>query len=263
MKTKIILSFAVLFFIALLLSQRAAAQVYTPPDSCLKMHWPDAPNNGYTNPDSVMYDSCTCPDINNTNHCLYAKRYWSFDLPYWALWMPEFPRDTIILKIWQDIDTNYRELRQGFSQMEIKFGKFYIQKVIPDDIDSESIGSRFFSILFDKYQNIEDIINAFDTIPNIELFYYNNRNYQYAGEVINKNIIENYYEIQYETNFIKIIILKEISNKKYYLNIYNYIGIRIQSQSTTCANEIEIDISKYNRGIYFIQINDKIYKFIK
>jgi hypothetical protein len=255
---------SLLFFAIFCHYQTKAADTLNP---CWKLEYPIDEWN-FKNPDSVMFDSCLCPPPQYNqygDHCpfKYAKRYWSFLLPYRALWMPEYPPDTVILKNWQDIDTSYKELRQDFSKMELLFGKFYIQKVFPDYSDSISLSSRYFYILFDDYQKIEDITVAFDTIPNLEKFGYSGRDVHLAGDVINEDIMGTFYEIQYGTNFIKIKILQEIYNKNNYINIYNYLGNRIYTQRISSSNEIDIDISGYNVGIYFLQINNKIYKFIK
>ena len=199
----------------------AAADTLNP---CWKLEWPDDPQHGFTNPDSVMFDSCLCPQPQYDEYGTgcpykYTKRYFSFFLPYWALWMPEYPSDTIIYKTWQDIDTNYRELRQDFSNMEYIFGKYYIQKVYPESTDSTSLGSRYFYILFIKYQDIDDILITFNTITDLENFGYAGRDFHYAGSVKNIDITEKFYEIKFEMNYIKVQIIQINYIKYYNLNI--------------------------------------------
>lgn len=145
----------------------AESQTYQ--DSCIRIIWEHNPEYGYFNPDSVLIDSCMCPDM-IWEFCpyLYANRWYKLYLPNGAINLPAYPHDTTIYVSWQDIDTNFVELRQKFSEMESIFGNFIFKKVSPEIIDTFALGSRHFVIKFDDYLLIDSVVQFLKTFPDIE-----------------------------------------------------------------------------------------------
>jgi hypothetical protein len=267
MKTKIILMFAVLFFIALLLKPQKATAADTL-NPCWTLTYPNDPAHNMYNPDTVMYDSCKCPKTIFGKHgigCkyIYAKRYFFCRFPYRALIIPYAPRDSVIYRTWQDIDTNFTLLRDSLSKMEIKYGKFYLQKGAPDAIDSNSLASREFYLLFDNYQPIDSIVNFLKNIKTIEACDYLHDDTQLLGSVA--------FDINDYNNFLinftdkKIIIEKKQDNiyQTDNIHIYNYLGAMVCSKEFSNIQQIIIDISNFNYGVYFLIYNNIHIKFIK
>ena len=59
-----------------------------------------------------------------------------------------------------------------------------------------------------------------------------------------------------------VIKLSAVGNQPSTLKIYNVSGAIIDEIDFN-SNEIEINVSEYKSGIYYIEINDKTVKFIK
>ena len=264
MKTKMFLVIAsALLFAMLCIPQKEAASDTINP--CWRLTHKDDPQHGSYNPDSVMFDSCLCPP-NIPIYCkyIYAKKYFKMFLPYRALFIPELPWDTLVYRHWQDIDTNFINLRNGLDTLEKIFCSYEIQKEQPDNIDSTSWGSRSFYIIFDNYVNIDSVDNYLNTVKDIEEPFYWYRDGSIGGINWSSNNNKDFNYIINNSNYIiEIIIPQNRVSQKNKFNIYNYLGIKIFTGEITNANEFNIDISGFRCGLYFLQINDKIYKFIK
>jgi hypothetical protein len=230
---------------------------------CWKLIWEDKPETGYENPDSVMYDSCKCPTKPLDCYYVFAKKYFDCYLPYGALLVPQVPRDSVILKTWRDIDTSFTNLRTELEKIEIIFGKFYFQKIFPDIIDSSSSASRYFYIFFEKYQNIYDVDSLFIPIKELYRFRYYSRLAHWLSKITEELPIKELTLIKINSDRIEVQIPEEIASTHKRINIFNCLGETILSRETENKTIVQIDISNYNYGVYFIQINDKTYKFIK
>ena len=241
--------------------------IYSQIDSCWDMVLPHDPAHGYFNPDSVLYDTCLCktkPWLPPYCKYVYAKQWFGLNLPNGALNIPQAPRDSIILRNWRDIDSSFTDLRAGFENLENIFGNFSFMKVFPDDIDTNSIGSRYFKIRFDSYVNIDSASNLIDSIKGIKGGGYLGR-YNYY-ENVNDSIYNNEQKILIISpnpcnNLLKITGYFVIKTN---IQIITLQGIILYSKKFTELNyydSILINTSELPNGIYYIRIGNNIQPF--
>ena len=259
MKAKIFLGIALLLFVILFVPRRAVAQVYTPPDSCLKMIWPNdynsINNTGSSNPDSIRVDSCFgSPTFGRQ----FAKKYYAigFNENY-------YPFDTILtkndIKEVADISNKHLALKQILDSFEIQYGNIYFKGLNDYPNDSIFMLSPSIIMFFEKYQDYKLIVeyfsNSIDSIKDVE--------YDYRAMIpdaipnditlkqnikINPNPAQNYIDIEIQ------IPLKQ--NK---IQILTTLGIIIYESGF----QKRIDVSGLINGLYFLKIENQYFKFIK
>ncbi|MGA2296576.1 MAG: T9SS type A sorting domain-containing protein [FCB group bacterium] len=258
MKTKIILSlFVIIITIILLNTQRAAAQVYSPPDSCLKMIVPNQGGNGYyENPDSVKVDSCL---DSPTFGKIYTKKYFSFYTPNkYIFTIIPLPNDTIVG--WEAIDNKYIKTKQEFEEMGKIYGKFYIKR-FDTPIDSVHLKYPIFYLWFDRNNMVDSIVIVGNRIDNITEVTLESK----WGTVSVKEIKNNKYDFNINPNPANENIIIDITDKDILsyseLNLINYLGIIIKKFNNN-NQKIIINIQNLPNGIYFIKINNIIKPFI-
>jgi hypothetical protein len=253
---KILITMLLTFFVA------GAAYAYTPPDSCLKMKCPDnyntSNNTGTPNPDSVRIDTCISSPTFGKD---FAKRY--FQLKF-----TQYPFETAIpvneVKRVSDLREDIPGLKQQFQELEEDLGSIYflrLTKQYGEISDSIIILNSIVFIYFEKYQDIDYINSAFQLqINSLVGLIYENR----AGcDILSVNDL-------YKLNSKNIIILPNPvrdritlkflnSNRNERIIIISAIGIK---QYETEYKET-IDISFLPDGVYYLVINNELYKFVK
>ncbi|TAL66937.1 MAG: T9SS type A sorting domain-containing protein [Bacteroidetes bacterium] len=135
-------------------------------ENCLQLVFPHQPDSLINNPDSVMVDTC--------DGYFYTKKWFFVLLPVNSLNIPQAPPDSILEVGWDDIDTNFQSLRDGFEELENKFGMFTLRKQVPEMSDSNAIGSRVFMIRFNNYVRIDSVYYTLKSISGIQDCYYIN-----------------------------------------------------------------------------------------
>ncbi len=81
-------------------------------DSCLYL-LPNEPSKNIINPDSIMIDTC----YNEA----YAKNWFSVNFYVDVFHIPKYDNpDTIIERTWDNIDTNYADIRSAFQELKNK-----------------------------------------------------------------------------------------------------------------------------------------------
>jgi hypothetical protein len=96
---------------------------------------------------------------------LYAKGGFNIQFSYYILPTPVGPEDTVIDRVWQDIDTNYPTVRAYFDTIEQEYGSFIFRKLYPHITDT-SLGRRsFYNIWFVNDVNIDSVTIAIRRIP--------------------------------------------------------------------------------------------------
>ena len=228
-------------------------------DSCWKMYFPNEPEKGFLNPDSVMVDTCLSGSsiFPYTPHeILLAKRWFSTILPIHALDIPVARHDTIIERNWRDIDTNFKNLRNGFADLEIKFGEFKLYKTQPENDDTNSYGSRSFRIKFNNYIVIDSVIFYLRKIT-VLIF----PNYEYRNMIID-NIL-NFSEIDtckiliYPNPISDLFFIKNLNFKQKLIitllneNLYDLKKIKIFNET---YNDYIFDLHDFSNGIYYLKI---------
>ena len=265
MKTQLLFLF-VLFLLFCLPNAAKAEQMQDSLNPCWELIYPDEPDKGYHNPDSVMWDTCLCDKkLRPKSLCnyIYAKQWFGLGLPYRALYIPEAPYDTLIYRTWMDIDTNYKKMKQDFQNMEKLFGFYRFRKVFPEDTDSTSDGSRYFKIIFDKYVHIKTIVDYLYTIDSVEhpvyVLLYGNDHDDYVSDNNINNYLINIYPNPTK-NILNVIVNKDfkIFNLKIY-NIYGTCLIDTYRGNYNKGEKVTIDINNWINGIYFIRINNIYY----
>ncbi|MFN5309273.1 MAG: hypothetical protein ACK5C0_07445, partial [Candidatus Kapaibacterium sp.] len=122
--------------------------------SCQRLILPHNPPMGKFNPDSVMVDTCS--------NQIFAKRSFRILLKKDFFATPQLPRDSVIIKHWTDIDTSHYNIRHFFESIEDSLGNFSFNKIYPDIIDTNKVGSKYFLLQFTQHQNIQIVDSLFN-----------------------------------------------------------------------------------------------------
>ncbi len=256
-----------IFALAIVLSSLGSiAQM--PPDSCFKMICPDEePGEGgsdfYSNPDSVLVDSC----YGSANFGVaYAYKYFEFHLetvasdgyPFGNLITLNTPYSV------NDMTSSYDNAKQKYSQIDPDF-KFSIIRpsygeVLGGQAESEHMIRPCFAIVFDNYVPIKE---AKQLLFAIFEGYVESKSIAYASRAgvavsVTENDEQNSEITIYPNPATEIITIAGICNSQKY-EIFDILGNRLTSGEFTGS----VDISNYQMGVYYIQINNKRIKFIK
>jgi hypothetical protein len=246
--------------ILFLLISGAAVYSYTPPDSCLKLVWPNdydyINNTGTSNPDSVQIDTCLgSPTFGR----LFANRYFRCRFNTYIF-------DSVIQKNVQktvnDISALYPNIKNQFLRLDSIYGPIYFVRESEgmDWPDSAYFLSGRIDLFFENYQNIDSIVIIFSSsLDSLMLFGYANRAVDPVSvdEKINSEIIlipnpaSDYIEITAGS-----VILSEA--KEPFIRICNILGVE-QSLSfqrkLESSSSLRIDVSHLYPGVYIVQIN--------
>jgi hypothetical protein len=232
-----------------------------PPDSCLKMVFPnncwDTLNHtGYFNPDSVKVDSC--PGSPSYGKC-FAKRYYQISFVY-----PLYPFDSIIrlndIKRVSDISDRHPQLKQRFMELDSIFGPIYFTEIEDYSMypDSILLMSPAIIIYFEGYQDIDSITNYFkNTIDSVRWVVYLNR----AGlpTIVNDNKFNNLIKLYPNPvdNFVQITLSN--LNEQSKVQIFSSQGFIVMESEL----KDKIDVSSLPKGVYFLKVGNTVLKFLK
>ncbi len=240
-------------FILVLISFSAKSQV----DTCWTMVYPDDILNGYSNPDSVLYDSCHCKDAYNKGcDSVYAKQWFEFSFmdndPYN---FPSFPPDTIIETTWQNLDSNYVELRNLFQGLENIFGKFILRKEFPDAVDP-ILAARAYIIRFDNYVNIDSVIFYLSNELIEKIYYLNNAahllsNYEEPNSTKDIKLYPNpctTYTNLFLKNYFGLFIIKLYGSNGQFIEDIS------EPENSDNFTVFKINTTQFSNGLYFVVI---------
>ncbi len=126
-------------------------------DSCLYDKYIRCTQFGYWNPDSVMSNKC-----NGADNFDYAKGRFRVVFSEYLFQTKEGEElrlnyhqiDSILT-----LNNNFTKTGKELSELNNLFGNFNLIKVIPADIDSTLISARCYDIGFNKYSNVDSILN--------------------------------------------------------------------------------------------------------
>ncbi|NOZ46674.1 MAG: hypothetical protein GXO79_07805 [Chlorobi bacterium] len=232
----------------------------TPPDSCLKFYW-EPQDSTFRNVDSVMVDSC---EQSQTFGQLYAKEYFVVEFDHNIIPRDTiYPKDTIIEYSWEDIDTNYSELRLGFFRLYQKYGNFWFREIRPQEVDTTVFFKRELFIRFEDYRNIDSIVDFIKEIPLVsEVLYFQ----RYGGVVdveAEKNTNENDFSM-FPIPAKEIIYFRFDSVNRpevdypILIEIYSISGVKVYSKYMYHNELCSINLKNFNGGLYFVRHNNTV-----
>lgn len=236
-----------------------------PPDSCLKMIWPNdyshhnGTSHGSVNPDSVRVDSC---EWSPTYGRMFAQRYFYIGLPENYYPFEPMPDWDDILTV-NDISNNYADFKQTFQQLESELGTIYFRKGDPGMTqfsDSIILQNPWIIVFFEDYQDIDYVEELFEnSIDSADYVLYLNQA-RIPTDIVEENNPE-------KSNFIispnpvedrlTIKAPDDIKNQK--IIIYNSPGIEV----LRIPYQEQIDVSGLPSGVYYLRIGENVTKFIK
>jgi len=255
---EVVIKEKVLLLFLLLLAPSGRLFLQEIPDSCLKFYW--EPTIGFQNPDSVKID--TCIDSPTYNH-IFAKEFFTVQFEYNVL-----PRvdstygDSIVEYRWYDIDTNYNETRNGFSELEKKFGTFYFREIYRYEPDTTENEKRQLRIRFDEYVDVDTVVGFIKTIPLLTDVLYILRAgvlVDIKSEKLNSN---NEYSIYPQPANDILHIHAKTQSQTTIIDIINMIGQIVFTKKYQSENLINLNISYLNPGVYILKINNFYIKII-
>jgi hypothetical protein len=248
---KILITMLLTFLVA------GAAYAYTPPDSCLKMIWPNdydiLTNTGSVNPDSIKADSCIGSP---TYGKWFAKRY--FELKFTS-----YPFSNAIpnneLRRVSDLREDIPGLKQQFQELEEEFGVIYFIRFwgTGNYPDSTWIQSGNVTIIFENYQEINSLSSVIKSnIDSLIEIHYIGRASNFLTD-IEESAIKNLNKISTVNDIIYLNSNGKIPISK--IKIFSIKGALLYEDE---FNEF-INVSFLSHGIYFLNINGQFYKFLK
>jgi len=228
------------------------------PASCLTLLWPD--NGDSYNPDWIMKDTCK-------DSPTYGE--W-FQEGIWLMGMKEYIFIKLIPKAGvafiEDIDTiKYKSVKDSFQVLEKKFGRIRFFRDLNECnnwSDNFFVKNPCFDIDFPRYNLSKAVFTELNNQPISKVTFLKRQPHPSKVEDINSTELELKPNPCYER--LKVINLEKYECKYPKVIIYNYIGEIIHTYDYPVGtNEFEIDVSSFDVGIYFLKINNKLFKFIK
>ena len=134
--------------------------------NCQKLVLPHDPANGYFNQDSVMVDTCSS-DFEKKVYII--KNSLQIHFKDYVIHLSSYKPDSLIEITWEKIDTSFPIVRNIFSNLQQKFGIFYLRKTFPLDTFSNSEYSKYFFLRFDSYVYYDSLKAFFDTVSSVSV----------------------------------------------------------------------------------------------
>lgn len=248
-------------FVFLLLTYSTSILTSTVPDDCLKYYW-DGPlpigseNPFFMNEDSVMIDSC---ETSETYLRLFVDGPYQLQLDYNIIPRSDiYPADTIISYVIDDIDKKYTEAINAFKELESKYGEFKFQEVAPDRADSTAFIKRSLFIYFKSTKEIlktEIMLEELESVKSARCL----AKYGVVTNVENLNVSS----VKVYPNPTSSIL--KISKKDFVIDnivkLYDITGTLIK-EYTFLNEELTINITKFDKGCYFLKSGNNINKII-
>ncbi|OGU38978.1 MAG: hypothetical protein A2X61_00065 [Ignavibacteria bacterium GWB2_35_12] len=203
---------------------------------------------------------------------VYSRGNWEITFFFKAIDASTAPSGTKIIKKWYDIDSiQYPEVRNYFKLIEQDIGSFTFTKINPtrgSENNYDNWSDQVFDLYFDnnKFIRVPILDSVLKLIPKI---YFSNPYIDILTGVTDKKLENNYSFKSYintESSFLIIYFIKNYFPQNEKIKIFNIFGKLIIESMTSINNNysqmVQIDISHLTNGIYFIQFNNEISKFI-
>ena len=113
-----------------------------------------------TTPYPLYVDTCLVNQGTQWIFALYAKQdlEFSFGVNNRVNSIPPIPNDSTVEITWRDIDTGYSAIRSMLSDVEDRFGSFYMRRKYPSDTITSL--ANIYLVRFSDYVNIDSVINT-------------------------------------------------------------------------------------------------------
>ncbi len=246
-----------IYVFAILLCFLFAGKLFAVDDSCLRMVIPNEPEHGYFNQDSTMIDTC----VNSPTYSeVFTKKGYTIEFRVYVFNFKQRNFDTLFS--WEAIDSIYLSTREGFRNIEQKYGTFHFKRC---DFFHETNDSFYTltSIIFDNYCRMDSLranIESIDTVQYVIEYQPANR----VGIDENKFLLASPLIFAIRENEIEIkFIGKDMNFSQDKLEIFDLFGKLIFSKILEePTNYLKIDISQIQSGLYLLKYNNSIYKII-
>ena len=247
-----------------------------PPCSCVPKFYLDKLGREPINQDTlIVFDTCGIVDPSKDCDTIFWHKYylgdrkegfkrcmskgtWKVYFPDSTINLPKYRHDTTIFVDWEEIDTNKREIRKVFQELEQKFGHYQLIKDSPELTHGDL--SQLFDLYFDNWQKTRTI--EFEVVKAPGVICEFNGYPIGGGNSINEDIQDNKFKYFIMRNSSNIIIN---SSGELIINyaIYDIIGnCMLNVTENMQLNIVNIDISFLQNGLYFLKINNQFSKFI-
>jgi hypothetical protein len=265
MKTKILLLFLVL------LVPNGKLFLQEIPD-CWCIPTINEGNPSGENDDMVAIDTCnlfpqrtmTCndwisnvSDYNKVKGRQYAYQRYEVVFLVDVFHLPVKPDGSIIEVAIDDMDSTYSTLIGEFRNIENKMCKFKFRKKYPSMKDNQR-----FILFFEDYVHVGTTVNMINKINYVRCYFVSEFEIILPTVEEDDNSTDNDIYFVYNDNTILLKVLninKEIEMLN--IDIYNILGTNVL-KSCIKKNEGIIDISHLNNGLYFLKVNNKVFKIL-
>ena len=224
-----------------------------PPDECLKYYF--HPDSTFTNPDSVMVDSC---DGSPTYGVYFAKKFFGLVMQYNIIPRTYLaPADTIIEYSINNIESQYTDAINEFSQLQTNYGNFKFREHVPNMPDTTLAYKRSLLLIFENYVPITEVENVLRNLSSVNT----------AGFASWFIFISDVYESESQNQFLiypnpvsDFLMIRGLDESQVQsISIFNTFGQKLYEGDL----KEQIDVSSLTPGVYFIRIGDKVEKFVK
>jgi hypothetical protein len=230
-------------------------------DSCLTLYQNIYPNHDslWKNPDSVMVDTCITGSAYSR---MFIKTSFSFEFNYYVLSdsISSSTQDTDI-RSWTDINPAYPEIRNGFSNIEQRFGPFIlIGPVAYMYTDTASVDAKEWLMDFSNYVSVDSVLIYLNAIPELTGVSFIDGFYESGGAVVappeEKSLIKIWPQPCNSQLFIQ--------GNGIFDNIlfYDPLGRQIKLPITSTNELLMVDVSNQPSGIVYANISGQFFKIL-
>ncbi|MFH1050980.1 MAG: T9SS type A sorting domain-containing protein [bacterium] len=200
----------------------------------------------------------------------YAKYSWRIKFEVDAIPIPAVGADTTIFVSWEEIDSSFNDIRDGFQSFEQTFGSFSLRKVNPGFGPGDRL-SREFELFFTDYNNVQLVTDALNEIQDViagfnRTFYFHNssvhneNNFSYNVISISPNPASEYIEINSGVDSRR---QTADGKQEWDIQIFNVYGEQMYNfVGAHCNVPVHIDISNLPVGIYFVKVGNTVKSFV-
>lgn len=131
---------------------------------CLRMYYPNEPEYGFFNPDSVMIDTCDKRLVKDFEK-MYAKKYFSiiFETSPFGILDIKPENDTTTYHV-RDMQSQFVDAIAAFTELEKRWGVFSLTRKFPYINDTSLLSGRTFMLRFDSYVKITDVLKYLNSL---------------------------------------------------------------------------------------------------
>lgn len=237
-----------------------AEQFYSPPAECLMMYltndYDHSTNLGNVNPDSIMVDTCAA-DFDIEKHKTSPIPYPMYAYKGYHTVFETYPFATVLGagELRKVSEIIFPEVREYFENLGKLLGGDILLKHKYDHLsDSMQKVNSIFQMVLPKHYNLDEIEDY------VNIFVKDNKN---ITSFRHNRILKSFTTV-YDDDFPQSRVVNDIlyitqENTSEEISILNTLGQRV----LTTAFSNEINVAELPQGMYFVIINNKIYKFMK